>query len=227
MARPAKAHAALSSLDSLYRVQFWQAPDAPFLPWGAGAEQLAIYMDMLLKWNKVLNLSGCRNAVSLLRNLIQDSFFLAAFLNELPLEENCAIYDLGAGAGLPGIPLRLFWHRGQYTMVDVSQKRTIFLQNVLARLALPGTQVHAGDAVAFLNAHAAQAHAVISRAFMPWPRLLPFCAPALAPRGLLIIMANEAPPDTLPAPWRVLHSLAYMLDEGKNRWLWALGEYLL
>lgn len=214
----------LNSREALRSPGLWSAPRLPFLPWGDGASRLGLYVDLLLKWNKALNLSGCHDAVSLLGTLVQDSFFLAQFLDRLELGENCRLYDLGAGAGLPGVPLRIFWRRGDYILVERNQKRVIFLQNVLARLCLSRTRIHSGDAEVFIRKRLATADAVISRAFMPWPRILDLCRPAMTRGGQLIIMANQAPPDTLPGCWRLGQTCAYELPGARKRWLWALVD---
>ena len=85
------------------------------------ASQLAGYLELLMRWNKMMNLVGARHWRDALDELILDSFHLAAFLGGgyLPaLPADPVTWDLGSGAGLPGIPLRMVWRNGSYWMVE-------------------------------------------------------------------------------------------------------------
>lgn len=184
------------------------------------------YLAMLLAWNRAINLTGGRDAADILARLIPDSFELAAFLESAPLAQVPAmsaaprVWDLGAGAGLPGIPLRMVWDRGDYALIEAREKRALFLGNALAALELPRTTVFRGTAEALFAREPHGADIILSRAFMPWEKLLPFCQPGLAPGGMVIIFASEAPGE-IPAPWRISAERAYCVGETR-RWFWAL-----
>lgn len=189
-------------------------------------ERLGRYLDLLCAWNGAINLTGARNREDILTRLIPDSFHLAAFLRSAPLAGMAAgtdgprVWDLGAGAGLPGIPLRMVWERGVYTLVEVREKRALFLANALAALGLPRTGVFRGPAERLFGAEPAGAECIVSRAFLPWPKLLAFCRPALKPGGVVIICASEASP-ALPAPWKLVGEASYAVA-GTRRWFWAV-----
>lgn len=202
----------------------WAAPDLPFLPTTQTAQDLAAYLRLLLSWNKKINLTACHDAISLMRDLVQDSFFLVQFLEKLSARyswRDPLVCDLGAGAGLPGIPLRLFWSEGQYIWVERRQKRALFLENVQSWLKLPRFNGWHGDATDFLRMHSSKIKCIISRAFMPWQKLLPLCTSALAVDGILLIMANEPPPTGLASGWALDEAPAYRIP-AKTRYLWAL-----
>ena len=188
-------------------------------PTEAQAGKLAAYLDLLEKWNRSTNLVGPRTWREMFSTLVLDSFHLAGFLETLPLPEAPLCLDLGAGAGLPGIPLRALWQRGTYHLVEVREKRAAFLRVCLGTLKLPGTLVFAGraqDAAQKLG----PADLVLSRAFLPWPELLPLARPMLAPGGKLVVLANEPPPG-LPGGWRLTAQLDYEAA-GKPRYFWGL-----
>lgn len=209
----------IASKEIIKKPERWAAEPLPMLPYGQGVDQLAIYLDMLLSWNKSFNLCGCHDAEGAMRHLAQDSFFLAAFLQKLASNWNePVIYDLGAGAGLPGIPLRIVWQKGQLHMIERGQKRALFLANALARLKLANTYAHCADAASFMAANG-PAHIILGRAFMPWQKMLSFCRPHLAPGGKAVFMAN-AMPQALPKNWRLESFLEYDLPR-KKHWLWA------
>lgn len=166
---------------------------------------LAAYLTELIRWNSVMNLVGARDWREALLNLAGDSFHLAVFLTDLPLPDAPLHWDLGSGAGLPGIPLRMVWEKGDYWLVEAREKRALFLSRMLCSLHLPRTHVHRGRVEQFFETQPRKADCVISRAFMPPETLLPLLAPHLAPEGLVVLLCNRLPA-VLPPGWeRVAH----------------------
>jgi len=152
--------------------------------------------------------------------LVADSFYLAPFLDSLPLPDEPAALDLGAGAGLPGIPLRLLWTKGSYTLIEKRQKRAMFLIQACGTLHLKKTDVHGAPAETYFAAHG-PCDLIVSRAFMPWKDLLAFVEKALKPGGFIVFMMNDPLPDGVPAGWAAFSSKRYSV-RGHERWLWAL-----
>ena len=188
------------------------------------SENLDIYIDMLLAWKKAINLTGAASREKLLTDLIMDSFYLACFLEKIfPENWKGRLWDFGSGAGLPGIPLRIVWTRGDYTMIEAREKRALFLSSVLARLNLPFTRVFRGRAEKFAEAgqDSMKADCIISRAFMPWQKLLNFARPLLAGAGKIIIMENSPPPSP-PDGWKIVAQGHYTCAL-KTRWIWAFS----
>lgn len=182
-----------------------------------GLEPLGAYLSMLMRWNRVMNLVGAKTWREALR-LAADSFFLARFLEELPLPARPLTWDLGAGAGLPGIPLRMVWQAGEYHMAESREKRAVFLTAALARLALPHTfaaRERAEELFARMLAQGRPADCILSRAFMPWKKLLPFVEAGLAPEGFVCIAVKDPPPGAFPEPWKLAAECAYELDGAK------------
>lgn len=194
------------------------------------ADSLAMYLDQLIKWNRKMNLVGKSDWRTVFDTLVVDSLYLADFLTGLKLAENPLSLDLGAGAGLPGIPLRSLWQDGDYWLIEVREKRSLFMRSVLGRLKLPGTGVFHGraeDALARLDnaGHAATADLILSRAFMPWPKLLDFVQEMLRDTGTLVILSNDAPPqaDELPTDWQLADVASYPAA-GSERFFWSLRK---
>lgn len=203
----------------------------PILPDASAQAKLETYMDMLQAWNRALNLTGMKDRSRIFSHLIYDSFYLAAFLQSMNaglFTEDTLTVDLGSGAGLPGIPLRLVWEQGHYALVEIRQKRAIFLENVLAIFHIPNTRVYNLSAEEFLKSASSDIKTdklhpvcIISRAFKPWPELLQFIQPYLPPHGCQIIMANQPAP-VFPHPFHLLKQCSYKIEKSK-RWLWAIG----
>ncbi len=181
-------NAKISSGTAELVAKFAESLPAELMPKIAWQDKLVLYLDRLAAYNRSFNLVGPENIADILASLVPDSFQLAAMLARLPLPENPLALDCGAGAGLPGIPLRMIWQPGKYTMIEQRRKRALFLENVLAELHLPGTGVFAGDAFKV----AEPADLIISRAWMPVPKILDYCAARLADGGFAIIFARDA-----------------------------------
>jgi 16S rRNA (guanine527-N7)-methyltransferase len=99
---------------------------------------LCAYLDLLRKWKKVANLTGPGNWPEILGKLVLDSFHLASFLDSLALPPDALCLDLGAGAGLPGLPLRMLRPIGRHVLVEMREKRALFLRAFLPRTHCPG-----------------------------------------------------------------------------------------
>jgi 16S rRNA (guanine527-N7)-methyltransferase len=186
----------------------------------AVGEQLCAYLRLLIKWNKVMNLVGKSGWREALERLVADSFHLADFLAALPLPERPECWDLGAGAGLPGLPLRMLWLAGDYTLVEVREKRALFLRTVLAACPLPGVSVFRGPAEAFMPTRP-PADLVLSRAFMPWEKVLALITPHMAPGGRGVFLVLRPLPDALPEGWTAEADTQYTIA-GSSRYFWSL-----
>ena len=137
----------------------------------------------------------------------------------LPPKPRCL--DLGAGAGLPGVPLRLFWPHGDYLLVEPRHKRSAFLRVAVATLGLMGTAVFPGR-VEELPPERLPADLVLARAFLPWPELLELASRLLALRGMVVAFAHDPEPDAerIPDGWRFVCGRSYSSPEG-SRSFWV------
>ncbi len=191
----------------------------------AQAEGLAAYLEILIKWNAAVNLVGPHDWREILETLVADSWHLADFLRELEpglgLRQGPRTLDIGAGAGLPGIPLRLFWDSGSYCMVEANQKKAAFLQFALSRISLARTFV-LPVRVEHLGPEFVPAEIILSRAFCPWPDFLKLSRDRIKERGLCLIFANTLPPEeAFDVPgWNLAKVRPYPVAE-KNRYFWA------
>ncbi len=189
-----------------------------------GAEKLSAYLNLLMRWNSVINLVGAKNWREALETLIIDSFYLAQFFRkEIRPKLPCSfeIWDLGAGAGLPGIPLRILWQDGEYWMVERREKRALFLSTVLTRLPLPGTYVFRGRAEVFMRNR--KANLVVSRAFMPWKKLLGFVRGHLQNDGVVVFLSLEELHTETTLPWKEVGLCSYEVL-GEKRYCYAFSE---
>lgn len=189
---------------------------------------LARYAELLLGWGASMNLVGVKQPRRLMEELVADSLHLAGFLRAHH-PDAALTYDLGAGAGLPGIPLRFFYDSGEHVMAEVREKRVIFLRYAIADLGLSNMRVVHGPAEELITGQ--RANLVMARAFLPWPELLrlvsgdePGQCAALEPGGMVVVLASEAPPEPddprVPDVLAAGASLHYETAAG-DRWFWS------
>lgn len=103
-------------------------------------ERLLAYGALILKWNKVYNLTALRDPALVLTHHLLDSLSVIA-----PLQRRCAVspgarlrlLDVGAGAGLPGVVVAILRDDIDVTCVDAVAKKSAFVQQVAVELKLP------------------------------------------------------------------------------------------
>ncbi|WP_457912703.1 16S rRNA (guanine(527)-N(7))-methyltransferase RsmG [Candidatus Pseudomonas adelgestsugas] len=93
------------------------------------------YLAILIKWNKVYNLTAVRNPEQMVSRHLLDS------LSVMPFIKNGHWLDVGSGAGIPGIPLAILCPCLQVTCLDSNGKKARFMTQVKLQLKLENLQV--------------------------------------------------------------------------------------
>ena len=104
-------------------------------------EKLYIYMNILLEWNKNINLTAITNPEEIILKHFIDSLTIEKYISK-----SGSIIDIGTGAGFPGIPLKIFREDINVTLVDSLNKRVKFLDFVIEKLNLKNIQAIHGRA---------------------------------------------------------------------------------
>jgi len=100
------------------------------------------YLDLLTKWQKAQRLIGSSDPNWIVQNLFLDSLL---FLKVLPKTVN-NLMDLGSGAGVPGIPLKIVSPKLDIALVESRERRVSFLNSAVRELGIQGTRVVGGRA---------------------------------------------------------------------------------
>ncbi|MGO1456717.1 16S rRNA (guanine(527)-N(7))-methyltransferase RsmG [Corynebacterium casei] len=109
------------------------------------------------------------------------------------MEEGATIVDIGSGAGLPGIPLAIARPDLKITLIEPLLKRSVFLQEVVDKLALDNVTVIRGRAEEGpVKRAAAGADIVTSRAVAPLGKLAKWSLPLVRRAGEMIAMKGES-----------------------------------
>jgi 16S rRNA (guanine527-N7)-methyltransferase len=160
--------------------------------------QFARYLELLLQWDKVHDLTGLGSARDVARGLFLDSLL---FLTPMPKRRPLRVVDIGSGAGIPGLPLRIVDPGLRLTLVESRRKRVSFLATIRRELGLLDVDVQEGRAEQVLVEAPALGGAfdcALVRGVRPTPTLLATCRSYLKPEG--IVIAAGPPADKTPAP---------------------------
>lgn len=95
--------------------------------------QLEMYYNLLIEYNKVMNLTGITEHNEVYLKHFYDSLTIAKIID---LNKEKTLCDLGTGAGFPGIVLKIFFPNLKITLVDSLNKRIVFLNTVINKLNL-------------------------------------------------------------------------------------------
>lgn len=138
------------------------------------------YYEQLREWNKRVNLTRIIGRDSVQKKHFLDSLTVVqALLDMNPPARR--LLDVGSGAGLPGLPIKILWPHIHLGLMDSVGKKTAFLQSVVTSLGLGNVEVLTGRAedLAHSEDHRERYDAVLCRAVAPLPALmeltLPFC----------------------------------------------------
>lgn len=141
----------------------------------------ARYGELILQWNRRVNLTSVTDWDEIQRRLFADSLALAPYVRRACAEagDRCRLIDIGTGAGIPGIPLKLALPWLEVTLVDATGKKVSFLEAAIRALGLTGTSAVHGRAETLARdpRYRAAFDVVTARAVAPLPVLLELCMP--------------------------------------------------
>jgi 16S rRNA (guanine527-N7)-methyltransferase len=178
---------ALSRLtDGLARIAVTLPADSP--------ERLLAWADELLKWNRKLNLTAITAVPEVIEKHLLDSL---AVLPEVTGATH--LLDLGAGAGLPGIPLAVALPTLEATLVDAVDKKVSFMKSAAVKAGVtPRVKArHARAAGNPAQEGLPTVDLVISRAFMDVGPFLQLARHYVIPGGRVVAMLGQAPTEAV------------------------------
>ena len=98
-------------------------------------QQLLRYLSLILKWNRIYNLSAIRDPIESVKKHLLDSLSIIHFV------QPGLLLDVGSGAGLPGIVIAIMKTETEVFVLDSVGKKCRFMQAVKSELALENLSV--------------------------------------------------------------------------------------
>lgn len=148
-------------------------------------EQFYYYMNILIEWNKVMNLTAITESKEIIIKHFVDSLTV---LNKI--DKKATIIDVGTGAGFPGIPIKIACPSVKVVLLDSLNKRINFLNEVINKLKLENIKTFHGRAEDYGKDknYREKYDIAIARAVAPLNILLEYLMPFVKVNGKCICM---------------------------------------
>lgn len=148
-------------------------------------QQFFKFYELLVEWNKVMNLTGITEYEEVNEKHFVDSL---SIVKAIDMNQVKSVIDIGTGAGFPGIPLKIAFPHLKVVLLDSLNKRIKFLNTVIEELSLENIETIHGRAEDFAKQaeYREQFDLCVSRAVANLATLSEYCIPYVKRDGLFV-----------------------------------------
>ena len=173
------------------------------------------YYELLIEWNKVMNLTAITDYNEVLIKHFADSISLGKYMDLNNVE---SVIDIGTGAGFPGIPLKIVYPNIKLTLLDSLNKRIRFLDTVIDTLQLKDVQTLHGRAEDFAKKgfHREHYDLAVSRAVANLAVLSEYCIPYVKKEGYFIPYKSGTIQDEVDQAQNAIKTLGGTIEKIKK-----------
>ena len=148
-------------------------------------ERFHKFYQLLIEWNKVMNLTGITEYEDVVEKHFVDSL---SIIKAIDLSGIHTVIDVGTGAGFPGIPLKIAFPHLRVVLLESLNKRIKFLDEVISQLGLTEIRTIHGRAEEYARKeeYREQFDLCVSRAVANLSTLSEYCLPYIQVGGMFI-----------------------------------------
>ena len=148
-------------------------------------ERFHKFYQLLIEWNKVMNLTGITEYEDVVEKHFVDSL---SIIKAIDLSGIHTVIDVGTGAGFPGIPLKIAFPHLRVVLLDSLNKRIKFLDEVISQLGLTEIRTIHGRAEEYARKeeYREQFNLCVSRAVANLSTLSEYCLPYIQVGGMFV-----------------------------------------
>lgn len=174
--------------------------------------QFDLFYELLVEWNKVMNLTGITEYEEVNEKHFVDSLSITKAIDMNSLDN---LIDIGTGAGFPGIPLKIAFPHLKVVLLDSLKKRIKFLNTVIEELRLTDIETIHGRAEDFAKQeeYREQFQLCVSRAVANLSTLSEYCMPYIHAGGMFIPYKSGEIEEEVNGAKKAVHVLGGKIED--------------
>lgn len=170
------------------------------------------FYELLVEWNKVMNLTGITEYEEVNEKHFMDSL---SIVKAIDMDEVQSVIDVGTGAGFPGIPLKIAFPHLKVVLLDSLNKRINFLNTVIDELGLEEIETIHGRAEDFAKKvdYREKFDLCVSRAVANLATLCEYCIPYIKKEGMFVPYKSGEIDEELDRSIKAVHVLGGKIQD--------------